>query len=343
VRPIYLFSGLAGMQGPPLAALRALYQRPGNARYFTTAADAIAGVLDHVGEDAYRPALPGGFPLTAWLRGAAPDLYQLCLLPPAAGGGAAARGRLGPVAAIGHSMGLIGAVAAAMRITSRRRYTELCRDLIAMTALTLIRCHQLAPPPQGDATPMAAVRGVPAAELRAMTAGTGVHLALTNSSRSHVLAGDPADLAALRERHAQRLAGPGVRWAYLRATAAFHTPLLAPAVRTALAERHLMTHPLRGEALAVPVYVADGSAGGVNLQHRGDLLPDLLGHAVSRPLHWPATVRTAVEDARPDQVVDFGPGPSARLFTRECLRGSHDGLRYRSVPEPTAASSGPSV
>ena len=72
MRPIYLFSGLAGMQGPPLAALRALYQRPGNARYFTTAADAIAGVLDHVGEDAYRPALPGGIPLTAWLRGAAP-------------------------------------------------------------------------------------------------------------------------------------------------------------------------------------------------------------------------------------------------------------------------------
>ncbi|MDT0269444.1 hypothetical protein RM844_24485 [Streptomyces sp. DSM 44915] len=345
MRQLFLFSGLAGVQGPPLAALRALYERPENARYFTAAAEAVASVLDHVGADAYRRELPGGIPLTDWLRGATPDegalehslvdglcatIYQLCLLQPAVGGPAADRPT--PVAAIGHSIGLIGAMVAGYRLASRRRYTVLCHDLIAMTTLTLVRCHQLAPPRAAEATPMAAVGGVPVGELRELVADSPVHLALANSGRSHVLAGEPAELAAFRARHARRLAEPGVRWAYLRSTAPFHTPLLAPAVRAALAERHFMTVPLTGEELAVPVYVADAP---VNLQHRGDLLPDVLAQSVCRPLDWPGTVRAAVDGCRPDQVVDFGPGSSARVFTRESLRGSHEGLRYRSVPAPT--------
>ncbi|MER7487708.1 hypothetical protein ABTY20_17715 [Streptomyces sp. NPDC126497] len=346
MRRLYLFSGMAGVQGPPLAALRALYARPENARYFTAATEAVARVLDHVGPDAYRRELPGGIPLTAWLRGDPPDagalehsivdglcahIYQLCLLQPAVG--RADGDRPAPVAAIGHSLGLIGAMAAGLGVSGRRPYTALCHDLIAMTALALIRCHQLTPPRKGAATPMAAVTGVPAEELRALAADSPVHLALTNSGRSHVLAGDPADLAGFRAEHARRLAEPGVGWTYLRSTAPFHTPLLEPAVRATLEERHFMTFPLTGDRLAVPVYVADAP---VNLQHRGDLLPDVLAHAVCRPLDWPGTVRAAVEDCRPDQIVDFGPGPSARVFTRETLRDGHHGLRYRSVPAPTA-------
>ncbi|MFI2505754.1 hypothetical protein [Streptomyces sp. NPDC018972] len=346
MRRLYLFSGMAGIQGPPLAALRALYARPENARYFTAAAEAVARVLDHVGADAYRRELPGGIPLTAWLRGDPPDagalehsivdglcahIYHLCLLQPAVG--RADGDRSAPVAAIGHSLGLIGAMVAGLRVTGRRQYTALCHDVIAMTALTLIRCHQLTPPRKGAATPMAAVTGVPAEELRALVTDSPVHLALANSGRSHVLAGDPADLAGFRARHARRLTEPGVRWTHLRSTAPFHTPLLEPAVRATLEERHFMTFPLTGDRLAVPVYVADAP---VNLQHRGDLLPDVLAHAVCRPLDWPGTVHAAVEDCRPDQIVDFGPGPSARVFTRETLRGGHHGLRYRSVPAPTA-------
>lgn len=337
---------MAGIEGPPLAALQALYARPENAPYFATAAEAIACALDLAGPDAYRRELPGGIPLTAWLRGVPPDAgalehsivdgllahtYQLCLLQPAIGrvGG----GRPSPVAAIGHSMGLIGAVAAGQRLSSRRSYLALCRDLIAMTALTLIRCHQLAPPSAGETTPMAAVLGVPTAELRELLAGSPVHLALTNSGRSHVLAGAPADLAAFLAAHAGRLAEPGVRWAYLRSTAPFHTPLLAAAVRAALEQRHIMALPLTGDRLAVPVYVADAP---VNLQHRDDLLPDLLAYSVYRPLDWPGTVRAAIDDCRPDQVLDFGPGTSARVFTRDSLRGSQENLRYRSIPAPVA-------
>jgi malonyl CoA-acyl carrier protein transacylase len=346
MRQLYLFSGMAGAQGPPLAALRALYARPENAPYFITAAEAVARVLDHVGADAYRRELPGGIPLTAWLRGATPDagalehsivdglcahLYQLCLLQPAIGRVAASRPA--PVAAIGHSMGLLGATIAALGVITRRQYTAICHDFIVMTTLTLIRCHQLARRQAGQAAPMAAVLGMSAEELRELLTGTPVHLALTNSRRSHVLAGDPASLADFRARHARRLAPPGVRWAYLRSTAPFHTPLLAPAVRAALEDRHLMAHSYTGDQLIMPVYVADAP---VNLQHRGDLVPDVLGYAVSRPLDWPGTVRAAIEDCRPDQVVDLGPGPSARLFTRETLRDSHVGLNYRSIPAPAA-------
>jgi malonyl CoA-acyl carrier protein transacylase len=346
MRQLYLFSGMAGAQGPPLAALRALYAQPENAPYFTAAADAVAAVLDHVGPGAYRRDLPGGIPLTAWLRGDPPDpsalehstvdglcahIYQLCLLQPAIGGPGG--GRPAPVAAIGHSLGLIGAVAAGLRAASRRRHTEICRDFIAMTTLALIRCHQVAPPRAGEATPMAAVLGMPAGELRELLAGSPVHLALTNSGRSHVLAGDPAELAALRARHARRLAETRTRWAYLRSSAPFHTPLLEPAVRAALDDRRLIGCSPAGDWLAMPVYVADAP---VNLQHRGDLLPEVLAYAMCRPLDWPGTVRAAFEDCQPDQVLDFGPGPSARVFTRESLRGSHDGLRYRSVPPPAA-------
>lgn len=339
MRHLYLFSGMAGMHGPPLPALRALYARPENARWFTAAADAVAAVLEHAGPDAYERDLPGGIPLTGWLRGAAPGdgalensvvdgllahLYQLCLLQPAAGGAS----RPAPVAAIGHSMGLLGAVVAGLTVTSRREYADLCRGIIAITTLTLLRCQQAAPPRAGGTGPMAALLGLDDAEVRALVAGTAVHVAITNSGRSHVLAGAPADLAGLRARHAATLDRPGVRWAYLRSTAPFHTPLLAPALRRALDERHVMTAPLTGDRLAVPVYVADDP---VNLQHRGDLLADVLAHSICRPLDWPGTVRTAVTASRPDQVIDFGPGPSARVFTRESLRGSHDGLRYRSI------------
>ncbi|WP_037912813.1 ACP S-malonyltransferase [Actinacidiphila yeochonensis] len=351
MRHLYLFSGLAGVHGPPLAELRALYARPENARYFTAAADAVTSVLDHVGPDAYRRELPGGIPLTAWLRGDPPEpgalensivdglfahIYQLCLLQPAIGApavGGPDGDRPAPVAAIGHSLGLIGAMVAGMRLTNRRQYVAFCHGIIAMTALALIRCHQLTPRRTGAATPMAAVMGIPAEELRDLVAGSPVHLALANSGRSHVLAGDPADLADLRAGLGRRLAEPGAQWAYLRSTAPFHTPLLEPAVQAALEDRHFLTSPLTGDRLAVPVYVADAP---VNLQHRGDLLPDVMAYGVCRPLDWPRTVHAAVQDCRPDQVVDFGPGPSARVFTRESLRGTDSGLRYRSIPAPTA-------
>ncbi|PGH47290.1 hypothetical protein CRI70_29490 [Streptomyces sp. Ru87] len=337
---------MAGMHGPPLAALRALYARPENAGYFTAAAEAVTRVLDHVGADAYRRELPGGIPLTAWLRGETPEagaldhsivdglcahLYQLCLLQPAIGG--ADRDRPAPVAAVGHSLGLAGALVAGLRMTSRRRYTAFCHDLIAIITLMLIRVHQVAPPQTDAAMPMAAVLGVPTDEVRELVTGSPVHLALTNSDRSHVLAGNPADLAALRARHARRLAEPGVRWAYLPSTAPFHTPLLLPAVRATLTDRHFMTFPFTGDELAVPVYIAESP---VNCQHRTDLLADLLTHGLCGPLDWPGTLRAAIEGSRPDQIVDFGPGASALVFTRESLRGSHDSLRYRRIPAPTA-------
>jgi malonyl CoA-acyl carrier protein transacylase len=154
-----------------------------------------------------------------------------------------------------------------------------------------------------------------------------------NSDRSHVLAGPPADLADLRAGYAERLAEPGVRWAYLRSTAPFHTPLLEPAVRAAMEDRHFMTFPLTGDQLAMPVYVSDAP---VNLQHHGDLLADVLAYGVCRKLDWPGTLRAAIDGCAPEQVVDFGPGASALVFTRESLRGSDDGLRYRRIPTPTA-------
>ena len=64
MRHLYLFSGVAGLRDPPLAALRARYARPENARYFTAAIEAVDRVLDHVGPDAYERELPGGMSIS---------------------------------------------------------------------------------------------------------------------------------------------------------------------------------------------------------------------------------------------------------------------------------------
>lgn len=342
MRHLYLFSGMAGVHGPPLAALRELYARPENARLFTAAIDAVDRVRAHVGADDFDRIVPGGVPLRGWLRGDAPHpaaldhslvdgllahLYQLVLLQPRPGDGP----RAAPVGAVGHSLGLLGAVAAGMGITGRREFADYCHGSVLMTVLTLVRVHQAAPPPVAGAGPMAAVVGVSADELRILLATdvTGsVSVAVTNGQRSHVLAGAPAALAALRARWT----APSTQFSYLRSTAPFHSPLLAPALARVLAERHLMTVPPTADRIAVPVFVADTPD---NLQQHTDVLHAVLDHSVCRPLDWPGTVRAAVAAARPDQIVDFGPGPSARVFTRESLRGIRDGLRYRTVSPTT--------
>ncbi len=360
-RQLYIFDGMAGSDGPPLDRLRELAARPENARFFRAATEAVRDVFDHVGAAVWRRDLPGGLPLRELLAGAAlppvalrhslvqgicAHLYQLCLLQPGPGAVPA------PVAAAGHSMGVQAAIAAGHRPAGRRAFVAFARDSIGLATTILLRCHQVFEEREASAsvvrawqeraaapgvlpTAMASVLGIDEAALRERVAAHDagpVELAIVNSARSHVLAGTPDGLARFWLAHAGDFEQRRVRWSFLASTAPFHSTLLAPATALINADRGAVTYDVSGESLALPVFVAEEPR---NLQDRPDLWRSFMEQSICRPVDWLTTVTTAVAASRPDQVVDFGPGPGARLFTRESLR--HTG---HAVPMTAFAAAG---
>ncbi|GIF12567.1 ACP S-malonyltransferase [Actinoplanes teichomyceticus] len=345
MRQLYIFDGLAGSDGPPLAQLRALAARPENTRFFRVAAEAVQASFDHVGAQVYRRELPGGLPLRELLtgppappavlghslvQGICAHVYQLCLLQPGPDAAPA------PVAAAGHSMGVQAAIAAGRRLTDRRSFLRFSRASISLAAMIMLRCHQVfeervaspavtrayqerAAAPAVRPTAMAAVLAIDEADLRARVAAYAgpVELAIVNSARSHVLAGTPGALAEFWLANADDFERRRVRWMFLASTAPFHSSLLAPAAELIHGDRGVLDYEVTGDGLALPVYVAEEPR---NLQDRPDLWLDFVEQSFCRPVDWLTTVTTAVAATRPDQVVDFGPGPGARLFTRESLR-----------------------
>ena len=284
-------------------------------------------------------------------------IYQLCLLQPQAGDPAQTPDDDGPgtgsrpVATLGHSLGVQAAVAAALQVRRRRDFLRVSYDSIVLAAVILLRCHQVdaATPGPDDVRrryldrvpaggsppgPMAAVGGLTTAELGAMVAGHDrethgpVEIAIVNSGRSHVLAGAPASLVAFWLDNEERLAASKVRWSFLPSTAPFHTSLMEPAVALLRADEGFIGYNIAGGQLALPVYVAEAPH---NLQDRPGSFGHFLEQAIARPVDWYATVTTAVAASRPELVIDFGPGPAARVFTRECLRQVGYSLRYRTV------------
>ncbi|MFY1633284.1 hypothetical protein ACN27F_08370 [Solwaraspora sp. WMMB335] len=362
---MYVFSGVADSGGTPLDRLRELAARPENTRFFRAVTAAVRDAFDHVGEHACRQALPGGLPLADWLRGtpAPPDAlthslvqavcahaYQLCLLQP--GPRPPDSEAIGePVAAVGHSMGVQAAIAAGRRGLDRRAFIAFSQVSIGLATVIMLRCHEVseargarqrlaeayaarAGTEASAPTPMAGLTAISEADLRRCVAEYQgdegpVEVAIVNSERSHVLAGTPDALVDFWLAHADRFDRDRVRWAFLASTAPFHSSLLAPAVALIHRDGRAIGYQVHGVDLSVPVYVADAPH---NLQQRADLLQDFLEQAICRPVDWRTTVTTAVAAARPDRVVDFGPGNAARLFTRESLRGRGYPLRFQAVP-----------
>ena len=358
MRSVFLFGGLGGGDGPPLAALRELYGRPENVAFFAAAFAAVQEGLEQVGRDNYEGHLPGGLPLGAWFGGSAvPDpahlassiveglcthIYQLCLLQPRAGRPV--------VAALGHSLGMYAAVVAAMGLADRRAFTRACRASITMLTLTLLRAHQVAGQHQTDPklrleyqtrarsanapSPMAGVWGLGLAEVRAAVdahnrrGGAGVvEVGLVNGSSSHVLTGGPAALVEFWLANEERLSRPGARWFFLSATAPFHSSALEPAMQL-LAADQAAVGCVSGGTLRVPVYATAPIA---NLQSSADLYLDLARQSLCLPLDWQGVLARAVADHTPDTALYFGPGLSAQVFARTFLREAGYALAQRVV------------
>ncbi|MGC0416885.1 hypothetical protein [Embleya sp. AB8] len=364
MRTLLLFDGLGSSCGDLITLLREQYARPENRAFFAVVCDAVESTLEHVGADVQREFLPTGLPLRTWLR--APDpptvspvdsitagvcthALQLCHLQPAR-----PSGREHAVAALGLSLGLQAAIVAGMGIRRPDAFLELCDRSLRLVVLALVRGHQLTAadtidpeaqrrythrhPSTRPPTPMAAVTGVDRDALTDAVAGhnasgdrrvhgRGVEVALVASPRTRILSGRTEDLLDFHLAHERFLTEAAAGWTFLRSTLPFHNTRLAPVLHRDADDLKFVGTTPTGERLRIPVHATDTPR---NLQESTDLNGEFLNLMMVRPVDWPATVAHVMDACRPDRVVDFGPGPAARVFTRECLPAGGPRPRFQS-------------
>ena len=356
MRTLLLFDGLGGTNDTLVAALRELYARPENTAYFHTVFTVLDDVLKYIGNETRRTVLPFDFSLKQWLdcdfpvvalrnsivAGICVHVCQVCHLQPTARGADD-----GVVAALGHSIGLQAAVVAGVRARRVDEFLALAASSLKLVALSLVRGHQLdearvaspelvsrylARDGKGRTpSPMASLTGMSRHDLTsAVRAYDRLSVSLVNSPTVQVLSGSTADLLDFYFAHEDAFAEARVSWAFLSNSIPFHSSRLAPAalrVRDDLA----FIGPMPGaDALKVPVYATDAPR---NLQQSTDLVQEFLDQVLVRPIEWEPAARHAIGDAGIERVVDCGPGPGARRFTRECLRADARPVRFESVQQ----------
>lgn len=184
-----------------------------------------------------------------------------------------------PVAAAGHSLGELAALAAAGAIALE-------------DALTLVvERGRLMAEADPTGTMLALLGGTPA-DAEAVASAAGVTVANDNAPGQVVLSGDPEALQAARGLARER----GVRAMPLGVAGAFHSPSMAPAVepfRAALDDTAIYAtrFPVLSCATARPFE---------------DPRAELAG-ALTRPVRWRETV-LALRDAGADRFLETGPG-----------------------------------
>ncbi|PPK63193.1 ACP S-malonyltransferase [Actinokineospora auranticolor] len=316
MRSLVLFDGLGARNESLIPALRQARRHSGNAAFFHSVHRALDEMVDYLGP----VVLPDGLPLEKWLGGVEPraldstatgvlvHVHQLVRLQPGTPPGDV-------VGALGHSIGLQAAVVAGVRSRRLDDFFALATGSVKLVLAGLVRAQQLAP---DTGAPMCAVTGPTTADLRAvLTDHPTVSIGLINTPTAHVLTGPPADLRALRGT--APFTRQDTTWTDLPTTIPFHSPLLAGLPARVRADLPAIG-PLPGPGdLALPVYAADG---GRDLRGADDLVTEYLDQVFARPNDWASAVTRAVADASADRVLDAGPGPGARRFTRECLRGT---------------------
>lgn len=360
MRTLLLFDGLGGNNDTLVSALRELHARPENLAYFHGVFAALDDVLDYLGADVRDEVLPAGLPLRRWLEsGFPPDAlrnsivagvcvhaHQVCHLQPTGRGANEA-----VVAALGHSIGLQAAIVAGLRPRRVDEFLALAASSLKLVALSLVRGHQSAGGTGANPElvsrylerdsrgrtpgPMASLTGMSRHDLhgamrRYNESGRSVSLSLVNSPTVQVLSGSTTDLLDFYFANEVVFEQSRVTWSFLSNTIPFHSSHLAPAalrVRDDLA----FIGPVPGpESLAMPVYATDAPR---DLRRSTDLVDEFLNQVLVRPIEWEAAAAHAIGDAGIERVVDCGPGPGARRFTRECLRANGSNPRFESIEQ----------
>ncbi|GLZ43494.1 hypothetical protein Acsp05_71180 [Actinokineospora sp. NBRC 105648] len=349
MRTLLLFDGLGGNTDGLVPALRELYSRPENAAYFHGVFTVLDDVLRY--GDPGADILPDGLDLRHWLdfgfpstvldnsvvAGVCVHVHQVCHLLPTG-----PVGRLPVVGALGHSIGLQAAIVAGLRSRRLDDFLAVAAGSLRLVAISLVRGHQVFLDRVGPealdrerdsrgrmAGPMAALTGVSRSDLATAVEKYNADnpgaltLSLVNSPAAHVLSGAAEHLVDF-----SRLDTVRANWAFLPNTIPFHSELLAPAARLVRDDLDFIGPVPTPADLAIPVYATDRPR---LLNDSADLVEEFLDQVLVRPIDWPAAVRFAVDGV--DRVLDVGPGPGARRFTRECLPARS--VRFQSPQQLT--------
>lgn len=364
VRTLLLFDGLGGLNKNVVPALRGQYASGENAAYYQVVfrtLDATCTYLDIAGD-----AVPDGSALRRWLEpfpGGPEDMPRnsvvagLCAYVHQASQIQLVQHRVGGVVgSLGHSLGLLGAIVAGLRLRRMDEFLEVVATCLRLVVVVLARCHQLtavadqpgdgviaryqARFPRGAAPgPMAALSGLPRGELSAAVrqfnedGNRSLSVSGTNSSHAHVLSGPTAELLDFYFAHESAFARSGATWSFLTSTSPFHSPHLAPVVPRVNEDRDFIGR--LPDDLRVPVYATDGPR---NLQGSADLVDEFIQQTLLRPIEWELATQHAVADAAVDCIVDCGPGAAARRFAKECLRGGERSVRFLTIQQFLARS-----
>ncbi len=351
------FAGQASEYIEPLAAMAA--RSPAVARLVDAVHQRLQGHLEEL--PATERALFGpGLDLRAWLqspesRPSADALAQSNISQPliftaqvAALLDLGERGlgpsALNPIAAAGHSQGVMAAVFAA-EAWGRPGEIQRAADFAGWLFWQGVRMHQCtvpaALPPAATAraladgmrapTPMAAIAGLTDAELAGAIRDTGITHSLVNGRLRHAVSGEPEALERLRltlragfdarsaarkrGRHGGRLPEPS--WEYLPVSGAYHSPSMAPGLTRTLEDLARLGIVVDGADLAFPVL--DPSTG-APLPRSGDLVPCLLQLQFLEPVRWTSCV-AALPELGVTHVLDLGPGDGVLRLTAAALRG----------------------
>jgi [acyl-carrier-protein] S-malonyltransferase len=204
-----------------------------------------------------------------------------------------------PAAAAGHSVGEYAALAAGGSVDAPHVITAVVERGKAMAEAA----------PAGT-TSMAAVLGLDAPAIEAALAGVdGVWPANYNTPTQTVIAGTTEGLAAA----AERLQAAGAKRVIpLNVSAAFHTPLMAPA-----AERlRAALDRIEWRAPRIPVM-----ANLTGRQHQGaDRIPHVMEMQLRSPVRWAECVAALVE-AGCDTFIEVGPKRALTGMMRELAPG----------------------
>jgi [acyl-carrier-protein] S-malonyltransferase len=206
-------------------------------------------------------------------------------------------------ASAGHSLGEVGALAAAGVFDGE-------------TALELVVLRGRLMAEADDSGSMLALLGGEPADAHAIADAAGVTVANDNAVGQVVLSADRDKLARAEEVALER----GVRARPLDVAAAFHSPAMAPAVA-----------PFRAALDAVelreprfPVYSCASAQPFTDIREE-------LAQALTRPVRWRETF-TALHAAGNERFIEVGPGRVLAKLARRIVRG----VTVESLPEEVA-------
>ncbi len=174
---------------------------------------------------------------------------------------------------------------------------------------------------EGFPSPMGAIKGLSQEGLdEALAALDPAELSgpivrsLVNGPDRLVVSGDPADLVQLR----LHLADSPIHWEFLRTSAPFHSPYMAPALDMFRQDLHRLDISFSASDLSIPVLsTADGS----NLQQVEDLTEALLRAQFLEPVNWVEVCRRIAEEHQAQTLIDWGPQTTVAHLVSENLEG----------------------